>query len=66
MDDFFEHEKTFLLEYHNRVKDSSAKCDRMIRSHKSKNTARRTSAPMFVRRCLKELSPFPTQTPPMT
>ncbi len=38
VDDFFEHEKTFLLEYHNRVKDASAKSDRMIRSHKSKNT----------------------------
>lgn len=37
MDDFFEHEKTFLLEYHNRVKDASAKSDRMIRSHKSKS-----------------------------
>ena len=37
VDDFFEHEKTFLLEYHNRVKDASAKSDRMIRSHKSKN-----------------------------
>lgn len=36
VDDFFEHEKTFLLEYHNRVKDASAKSDRMIRSHKSK------------------------------
>ncbi|MED6256262.1 Sorting nexin-6 [Ataeniobius toweri] len=34
VDDFFEHEKTFLLEYHNRVKDASAKCDRTIRSHK--------------------------------
>lgn len=41
VDDFFEHEKTFLLEYHNRVKDSSAKCDRMIRSHKSKTAAER-------------------------
>ncbi|KAF5909675.1 sorting nexin-6, partial [Clarias magur] len=35
VDDFFEHEKTFLLEYHNRVKDASMKSDRMIRSHKS-------------------------------
>ncbi|KAK5917517.1 hypothetical protein CgunFtcFv8_012400 [Champsocephalus gunnari] len=35
VDDFFEHEKTFLLEYHNRVKDASAKSDRMIRSHKN-------------------------------
>uniref|UniRef100_A0A8C7DJE6 Sorting nexin 6 n=1 Tax=Oncorhynchus kisutch TaxID=8019 RepID=A0A8C7DJE6_ONCKI len=37
VDDFFEHEKTFLLEYHNRVKDASSKSDRMIRSHKSKS-----------------------------
>ncbi|KAL2099066.1 hypothetical protein ACEWY4_005546 [Coilia grayii] len=35
VDDFFEHEKTFLIEYHNRVKDASLKSDRMIRSHKS-------------------------------
>ncbi|XP_077797013.1 sorting nexin-6 isoform X3 [Macaca mulatta] len=35
VDDFFEHERTFLLEYHNRVKDASAKSDRMTRSHKS-------------------------------
>ncbi|CAF89630.1 unnamed protein product [Tetraodon nigroviridis] len=35
VDDFFEHEKTFLLEYHNRVKDASVKSDRMIRSHKN-------------------------------
>ncbi|MEQ2305080.1 Sorting nexin-6, partial [Ameca splendens] len=41
VDDFFEHEKTFLLEYHNRVKDASAKCDRMIRSHKSKVESRK-------------------------
>ena len=36
VDDFFEHQQTFLLEYHNRVKDASAKSDRMTRSHKSK------------------------------
>ncbi|KAK0149122.1 Sorting nexin-6 [Merluccius polli] len=35
VDDFFEHEKTFLLEYHNRVKDASLKSDKMIRSHKN-------------------------------
>ncbi|KAG7277753.1 hypothetical protein CRUP_023041 [Coryphaenoides rupestris] len=35
IDDFFEHEKTFLLEYHNRVKDASLKSDKMIRSHKN-------------------------------
>ena len=35
VDDFFEHERTFLLEYHNRGKDASAKSDRMTRSHKS-------------------------------
>lgn len=39
VDDFFEHERTFLLEYHNRVKDASAKSDRMTRSHKSKAPA---------------------------
>ncbi|CAO2586303.1 Sorting nexin-6 [Lemmus lemmus] len=38
VDDFFEHERTFLLEYHNRVKDASAKSDRMTRSHKSKTS----------------------------
>lgn len=36
VDDFFEHERTFLVEYHNRVKDSSIKSDKMTRSHKSK------------------------------
>ena len=35
VDDFFEHERTFFLEYHNRVKDASAKSNRMTRSHKS-------------------------------
>ena len=35
VDDFFEHEWTFLLEYYNRVKDASAKSDKMTRSHKS-------------------------------
>ncbi|XP_053143140.1 sorting nexin-6 isoform X3 [Hemicordylus capensis] len=35
VDDFFEHERTFLLEYHNRVKDSSIKSDKMTRSHKN-------------------------------
>ncbi|XP_075007780.1 sorting nexin-6 isoform X3 [Calonectris borealis] len=34
VDDFFEHERTFLVEYHNRVKDASAKSDKMTRSHK--------------------------------
>uniref|UniRef100_A0A8C5SHC6 Sorting nexin 6 n=1 Tax=Laticauda laticaudata TaxID=8630 RepID=A0A8C5SHC6_LATLA len=34
VDDFFEHERTFLVEYHNRVKDSSLKSDKMTRSHK--------------------------------
>ncbi|KFW81914.1 Sorting nexin-6, partial [Manacus vitellinus] len=34
VDDFFEHERTFLVEYHNRVKDASAKSDKMTKSHK--------------------------------
>uniref|UniRef100_A0A670I3U6 Sorting nexin 6 n=1 Tax=Podarcis muralis TaxID=64176 RepID=A0A670I3U6_PODMU len=37
VDDFFEHERTFLVEYHNRVKDSSMKSDKMTRSHKTRN-----------------------------
>ncbi|XP_060982388.1 sorting nexin-5 isoform X3 [Dama dama] len=35
VDDFFEQEKTFLINYYNRIKDSCAKADRMTRSHKS-------------------------------
>ncbi|KAM6131455.1 LOW QUALITY PROTEIN: sorting nexin-6 [Pterocles gutturalis] len=35
VDDFFEHERTFLVEYHNRVKDASTKSDKMTRSHKN-------------------------------
>ncbi|XP_027493789.1 sorting nexin-6 [Corapipo altera] len=35
VDDFFEHERTFLVEYHNRVKDASAKSDKMTKSHKN-------------------------------
>uniref|UniRef100_A0A2I3GIH3 PX domain-containing protein n=1 Tax=Nomascus leucogenys TaxID=61853 RepID=A0A2I3GIH3_NOMLE len=35
VDNFFQHEQTFLLEYHNRVKDASANSDRMTRSHKT-------------------------------
>ncbi|CAH2328373.1 sorting nexin-6 isoform X1 [Pelobates cultripes] len=38
VDDFFDHERTFLVEYHNRVKDASAKSDKMTRSHKSAQT----------------------------
>ncbi|KAK7815812.1 hypothetical protein U0070_025272 [Myodes glareolus] len=35
VDDFFEQEKNFLINYYNRIKDSCAKADRMTRSHKS-------------------------------
>ncbi|XP_077993820.1 sorting nexin-6-like isoform X2 [Glandiceps talaboti] len=34
VDAFFEQEKTFLLDYHTKVKDSTQKCDRMTRKHK--------------------------------
>uniref|UniRef100_A0A4W3GNM4 Sorting nexin n=1 Tax=Callorhinchus milii TaxID=7868 RepID=A0A4W3GNM4_CALMI len=34
VDDFFEHEKTFLLEYHNRIKDAAIKADKLTKSHK--------------------------------
>uniref|UniRef100_A0A674JFL0 Sorting nexin 5 n=1 Tax=Terrapene triunguis TaxID=2587831 RepID=A0A674JFL0_9SAUR len=35
VDDFFEQEKTFLVNYYNRIKDACAKADKMTRSHKS-------------------------------
>ncbi|KAG9335843.1 hypothetical protein JZ751_003598, partial [Albula glossodonta] len=35
MDDFFEQEKTFLLDYSSRIKDSTAKAEKMTRAHKS-------------------------------
>ncbi|XP_051901115.1 sorting nexin-32-like isoform X1 [Pristis pectinata] len=35
VDEFFEHERTFLIEYHNRVKDATLKADRKTRSHKN-------------------------------
>uniref|UniRef100_S4RX74 Sorting nexin n=1 Tax=Petromyzon marinus TaxID=7757 RepID=S4RX74_PETMA len=34
-DEFFEHEKIFLLEYHMRVKESALKADKMTRAHKN-------------------------------
>ena len=35
VDDFFEQQKQFLLEYHGRVKDSTMKGDKMTKTHKS-------------------------------
>uniref|UniRef100_A0A5F8H524 Sorting nexin 5 n=1 Tax=Monodelphis domestica TaxID=13616 RepID=A0A5F8H524_MONDO len=35
VDDFFDQEKNFLINYYNRIKDSCAKADRMTRSHKN-------------------------------
>uniref|UniRef100_A0ABI7VVT3 Sorting nexin 5 n=1 Tax=Felis catus TaxID=9685 RepID=A0ABI7VVT3_FELCA len=35
VDDFFEQEKNFLINYYNRIKDSCAKADKMTRSHKN-------------------------------
>ncbi|KAH0618169.1 hypothetical protein JD844_017159 [Phrynosoma platyrhinos] len=35
VDDFFEQEKTFLINYYNRIKDACAKADKMTRSHKN-------------------------------
>ncbi|KAI0220429.1 Sorting nexin-6 [Lamellibrachia satsuma] len=34
-DDFFEHQKAFLVEYHTRIKDATARSDRMTKSHKN-------------------------------
>ncbi|EAX10263.1 sorting nexin 5, isoform CRA_a [Homo sapiens] len=35
VDDFFEQEKNFLINYYNRIKDSCVKADKMTRSHKN-------------------------------
>ncbi|XP_050405287.1 sorting nexin-6 [Patella vulgata] len=34
VDEFFESEKQFLVEYHNKIKDATAKADKMTRAHK--------------------------------
>ena len=36
VDDFFDHQRTFLMEYHTRIKDATAKADKMTKSHKSR------------------------------
>jgi len=36
-DEFFDHQRTFLVEYFTRVKDATMKSDRMTKSHKSEN-----------------------------
>ncbi|XP_062503796.1 sorting nexin-6-like [Corticium candelabrum] len=33
-DEFFEHERVFLVEYNKRVKEAAVRCDRMAKSHK--------------------------------
>ncbi|KAK7901430.1 hypothetical protein WMY93_018199 [Mugilogobius chulae] len=35
VDDFFEQEKTFLLDYYSKIKDSTAKAEKMTRSHQN-------------------------------
>uniref|UniRef100_A0A8D3ABR3 Sorting nexin 5 n=1 Tax=Scophthalmus maximus TaxID=52904 RepID=A0A8D3ABR3_SCOMX len=35
VDDFFEQEKTFLLDYYSKIKDSTAKAEKMTRAHKT-------------------------------
>ncbi|KAK1791217.1 hypothetical protein P4O66_013236 [Electrophorus voltai] len=38
VDEFFEQEKTFLLDYFGKIKDATAKAEKMTRSHKSVST----------------------------
>lgn len=35
VDDFFDQQRTFLIEYHTRIKDATMKADKMTKSHKS-------------------------------
>lgn len=37
VDDYFQKEKVFLLEYHAAIKDTTIKADKMTRAHKSKS-----------------------------
>uniref|UniRef100_A0A4W3GNM1 Sorting nexin n=1 Tax=Callorhinchus milii TaxID=7868 RepID=A0A4W3GNM1_CALMI len=57
VDDFFEHEKTFLLEYHNRIKDAAIKADKLTKSHKSKCCFSFTPARIHILDCAS-LWPF--------
>ena len=38
VDEFFEQQRTFLMEYHTRVKDGTLKADKMTKAHKSEFT----------------------------
>lgn len=42
IDDMFENEKQFLIEYHAKIRDATLKADRMTKVHKSKMVAPRT------------------------
>lgn len=35
VDEFFESERGFLVEYHNKIKDATGKSDKMTKVHKS-------------------------------
>ena len=39
VDDYFENEKGFLLEYHAKIKDATQKADKMTKVHKSETPA---------------------------
>lgn len=38
IDEFFEHEKVFLVEYYTHIKDATTKADKTTRAHKSKSS----------------------------
>uniref|UniRef100_H2Z2G0 Sorting nexin/Vps5-like C-terminal domain-containing protein n=1 Tax=Ciona savignyi TaxID=51511 RepID=H2Z2G0_CIOSA len=42
-DEFFEHEKSFMSEYHTRIKDATTKIDKVTQNHKSKSPYTSTS-----------------------
>lgn len=45
VEDFFEQEKIFLVNYCNKIKDACAKADKMTRSHKSESFQRTLCRP---------------------
>lgn len=41
IDEFFDHERSFLIDYHTHIKEATLKSDRMTRAHKSKFVGKR-------------------------
>uniref|UniRef100_H2Z2G2 PX domain-containing protein n=1 Tax=Ciona savignyi TaxID=51511 RepID=H2Z2G2_CIOSA len=54
-DEFFEHEKSFMSEYHTRIKDATTKIDKVTQNHKSKSPYTSTSCIISIHLYFKKL-----------